>query len=94
MESNNDIVDYDFIPELYSTDDIRLIKRDAFIWIGVLSSTKPSPPCPRNSTDCFVKCPVYFYRGRSVFSINGHHNKNELDFYYVPDSELHLIKKY
>ena len=100
MESTSNIMKgngidmYDFIPELHDTNDIHLTKRNASIWIGVISSMRPSPPCPRSHTNCFTKCPVYFYKGRSVFSIDSRSEQGKQDFYYIPDEELHFIERH
>ena len=84
---------YDLIPELHDEMDIRITPLQEVVWIGVIEKMNPSPPVPRRRTNCYSRRPVYLFKGRRIFSIVCDYEKNELDFYYIPDNELSFIEK-
>ena len=84
---------YDLISELHDEMDIRIIPLQEIIWIGVIEKMNPSPPVPRRRTTCYSRRPVYLFKGRRIFSMVRDCEKNELDFYYIPDDELFFIEK-
>lgn len=90
---SNGVDMYDLINDLTSLDDIHLTTLSESIWIGVIEKMNPSPPVPRRRTTCYSRRPVYLFRGRRIFSMVRDYEKNELDFYYIPDDELFFIEK-
>ena len=91
--TGNGVDIYDLINDLTTLDDNRLTALSEFIWIGVIEKMNPSPPVPRRRTACYSRRPVYLFEGRRIFSMVRDYEKNELDFYYIPDDELVFIEK-
>ncbi len=89
----NGIDMYDLVNDLTSLDDIRVTILSESILIGVIEKMNPSPPVPRGRTNCYSRRPVYLFKGRRIFSMVRDYEKNELDFYYIPDDELFFIEK-
>jgi len=84
---------YDLVVNIHDKMDIRLTPMPEKIWIGVIEKMNPSPPVPRKKTKCYSRRQVYLYNGRRVFSMVRDYEKNEFDFYYIPDDELCFIEK-
>ena len=91
--TGNGVDMYDLVNDLTSLDDIRVTTLSEVIWIGVIEKMNPSPPVPRRRTTCYSRRPVYLFKGRRIFSMVRDYEKNELDFYYIPDDELFFIEK-
>lgn len=83
---------YDLIPELHKSNDMRLTSTNNYIWIGVVEKMNPSPPVPRKRSTCYSRRPVYLFKGRRIFSMVRDYEKNELDFYYIPENEEQFIE--